>query len=227
MSDEISAGVHFPADGEGVRSTTATTKGVLADAVRRVDPALADRIEGVRDWRKGYVDLVHDVTAASAASADAARRIADDGLASMRRRMVLVDVAGDEAPLDEATVTLPAGAAPFGSDSVRGTADPVAELRVPVGGRELAGDELRGQLAAWVDAGVVEPSFAAAVAEVIDHPEWLALPGRASLRDRSAARIRSSRRTRVGGSVGCGSVWSRDPPLDARVRPLPVHTRLL
>ena len=33
-----------PADGEGVRSTTATTKGVLADSVRRVDPALADRI---------------------------------------------------------------------------------------------------------------------------------------------------------------------------------------
>ena len=181
MSDEISAGVHFPADGEGVRSTTATTKGVLADSVRRVDPALADRIEGVRDWRKGYVDLVHDVTAASAASADAARRIADDGLASMRRRMVLVDVAGDEAPLDEATVTLPAGAAPFGSESVRGTADPVAELRVPVGGRELAGDELRGQLAAWVDAGVVEPSFAAAVAEVIDHPEWLALRGHRAL----------------------------------------------
>ena len=181
MSDEISAGVHFPADGEGVRSTTATTKGVLADSVRRVDPALADRIEGVRDWRKGYVDLVHDVTAASAASADAARRIAGDGLASMRRRMVLVDVAGDEAPLDEATVTLPAGAAPFGSESVRGTADPVTELRVPVGGRELAGDELRGQLAAWVDAGVVEPSFAAAVAEVIDHPEWLALPGHRAL----------------------------------------------
>ena len=39
---------------------------------------------------------------------------------------------------------------------MRGTADPVTELRVPVGGRELAGDELRGQLAAWVDAGVVD-----------------------------------------------------------------------
>ncbi|MGO1165773.1 MAG: hypothetical protein ACTMHL_04055 [Janibacter sp.] len=181
MSDETSAGVHFPADDQGRRSTTTTTKGVLADAVRGVDPALAERIDGAREWRKDYVDLVHAVTLASAGSADAASRIAADGLASMRRRMVVVDAAGREVPLDEASIDMPAGAAPFGTESVRGTTDPVTELRVPFGGRELAGDELRGQLGAWVDAGIVEPSFAAAVGEVIDHPEWLALPGHRAL----------------------------------------------
>lgn len=71
--------------------------------------------------------------------------------------------------------------APFGTESVRGTAEPVTELRVPLGGRELAGEELRGQLGAWVDAGIVEPSFAEGIGEVIDHPEWLALPGRRAL----------------------------------------------
>ena len=100
MSDETSAGVHFPADDQGRRSTTTTTKGVLADAVRGVDPALAERIDGARQWRKEYVDLVHAVTAASAGSADAATRIAADGLASMRRRMVLVDDSGAEVALD-------------------------------------------------------------------------------------------------------------------------------
>lgn len=181
MSDETSAGVQFPATGEGRRSTTATTKGVLADSVRGVNPALAERIDGAREWRSDYAGLVHDVTAASATSADAARQIAADGLVSMRRRMVLVDDAGLETPLEDAELAVPTGAAPFGTESVRGTAEPVTELRVPVGGRELAGDELRGQLGAWVDAGVVEPSFAQAVEEVIDHPEWLGLPGHRAL----------------------------------------------
>ncbi|WP_435201666.1 hypothetical protein [Janibacter sp. GS2] len=181
MSDETSAGVHFPADDQGRRSTTTTTKGVLADAVRGVDPALAERIDGSRAWRKDYVDLVHAVTGASADSADAASRIAADGLSSMRRRMVLADEAGHETSLAEAELTMPTGAAPFGTESVRGTGEPVTELRVPLDGRELAGDELRGQLGAWVDAGVVEPSFATAVGEVIDHPEWLALPGHRAL----------------------------------------------
>lgn len=181
MSDETSAGVHFPADDRGRRSTTTTTKGVLADAVRGVDPALAQRIDGAREWRKDYVDLVHAVTEASAGSSDTATRIAVDGLASMRHRMVLVDAEGSEVSLDGAEPAMPAGAAAFGTESVRGTATPVTELRVPVGGRELAGEELRGQLGSWVDAGVVEPSFAAAVGEVIDHPEWLGLPGHRAL----------------------------------------------
>lgn len=180
MTSETSAGVHFPADDQGRRSTTTTAKGVLADSVRAVDAALAQRIEDTREWRKAYVDLVHAVTATSATSADAATRIAADGLGSMRRRMVLVDATG-EVPLEEARLPMPAGAAPFGTESVRGTATPVTELRVPLEGRELVGEELRGQLAAWVDRGVVEPSFASAVGEVIDHPEWLRLPGRRAL----------------------------------------------
>ena len=181
MSDETSAGIHFPTDDQGRRSTTTTTKGVLADSVRGVDPALAGRVDAAHQWRTDYVDLVHDMTAASAISADAARQIAADGLASMRRRMVLVDDSGLETPLEAAELVMPTGAAPFGTESVRGTAEPVTELRVPVGGRQLAGDELRGQLAAWVDAGLVEPSFADAISEVIDHPEWLALPGHRAL----------------------------------------------
>src|SRR5699024_6599736 len=107
-----------------------------------------------------------------------AARIAADGLASMRRRMVLVDPSGTEVPLDGARPTMPAGAAPFGTETVRGTAAPETTLRVPLGERVLEGEELRGQLASWVDRQLVEPSFATAVGEVIDHPEWLTLPGR-------------------------------------------------
>ena len=178
MSDETSAGVHFPADDAGHRPTTVTTTGILADSVRSVDPDLAARIDAAGEWRKDYVDLVHAVTEVSAGSPDRASRIAADGLDSMRRRMVLVEDSGRELPLEEAHLTLPGGAAPFGTETVRGTAAPETRLRVPLGGRVLEGEELRGQLASWVDRELVEPSFATAVGEVIDHPEWLMLPGR-------------------------------------------------
>jgi hypothetical protein len=61
---------------------------------------------------------------------------------------------------------------------VRGEAQPERELTLPYRGQRLRGDDLHRRLAAWVDAGVVEPSCADAVRTVADHPEWLALPGR-------------------------------------------------
>src|SRR5690606_1603472 len=76
-----------------------------------------------------------------------------------------------------------------------GTAAPETTLRVPLGERVLEGEELRGQLASWVDRQLVEPSFATAVGEVIDHPEWLTLPGRRVLP--------------VGGGAGAGPPGTR------------------
>ncbi|GAB3106783.1 hypothetical protein GCM10027055_01490 [Janibacter alkaliphilus] len=173
-SERTSAGIHFPREGEG-RPTTPVTRSVLADAVEGVDPDLAGRIRDAQAWRKDYVPLVHALTAASATSPEAGTRIAADGLAAMRRRMVLVD--GEmETTLAEVDLDREPVEAPFATESVHGTADPVTELRVPYQGRELAGDELLAQLQRWVEAGVVEPSFAEAVGEVVATPEWLALP---------------------------------------------------
>lgn len=172
MTEPTSRGVHFPLEGDS-RPTTATTRSVLADSVRAVDATLADRIEGTHDWRKGYVDLVHEVTAASAATPEVAAGIAADGLASLRRRMVVIDDAG-ETPVGEAT--LDAASDHFATETVTGTSDPVTELVVPVDGRDLSGDALLAELDRWLELGWVEPSFVEAVAAVVAHPEWLALP---------------------------------------------------
>ena len=189
MSSTTSPGIHFPASGDG-RPTTETTRGILADAVVGVDADLAGRIAATRSWRKDYVDHVRDVTAASAASPEAARQIAADGLASMRRRLVLVDADGLDTPLEEIDLGRSADGGghstrrgrgrftPFATETVTGTGAPVTELTVPYEGRELTGSALLAQLDRWVDAGVVEPSFGAAVREVVAHPEWLALPNR-------------------------------------------------
>ncbi len=189
MSSTTSPGIHFPASGDG-RPTTETTRGILADAVAGVDADLAGRIATTRSWRKDYVDHVRDVTAASAASPEAARQIAADGLASMLRRLVLVDADGLDTPLEEIDLGRSADGGghstrrgrgrftPFATETVTGTGAPVTELTVPYEGRELTGSALLAQLDRWVDAGVVEPSFGAAVREVVAHPEWLALPNR-------------------------------------------------
>lgn len=189
MSSTTSAGIHFPAEGDG-RPTTPATRGILADSVAGVDPDLAGRIATSRDWRKDYVDHVRAVTAASATSPEAARQIAGDGLASMRERLVLVDAEGRETPLTDVDLGHPAGGAghstrrgwgrftPFATESVSGTGAPVTDLTVPYEGRDLSGPTLLAQLDRWVDAGVVEPSFVDAIRDVVAHPEWLALPER-------------------------------------------------
>jgi hypothetical protein len=50
-----------------------------------------------------------------------------------------------------------------------------AELSVPYRGSRLRGDALHRQLDAWLDSGIVEPSFAEAIRAVMANPDWLDL----------------------------------------------------
>lgn len=167
--------LRFP-ESEGRRSTTATTRAILADAARPADPELASRIAACDSWRSDYGALLRGLTTLSAEPWNA-RAIAQSGLDSMRERLVLAGDGDEEIKLADALAADDARA-PLGSGEIQGTATPVARLEVPYRGRTLHDGALREQLELWVDAGVVEPSFAAAIALVIDNPEWLSLPGR-------------------------------------------------
>lgn len=176
MSDTDLRGVQFPAAaGEDARPTTAPLREILAGAVRRTDPGLAEAVERAEDWRRDYVDLIGRTTAASAASSAAALEIAGDGVEAMRQTMVLARVNGD-VPLADVDLSEPS--APYSTEVVVGQDDPVTELRVPWQGRELAGHKLVDEVAAWVANGWAEPSLAEAIADVVAHPEWLRLEGR-------------------------------------------------
>ena len=48
---------------------------------------------------------------------------------------------------------------------------------LPYHGDRLRGNEIRRRVDAWVDAGVVEPTVADAVEEVLANPDWLRLEG--------------------------------------------------
>jgi hypothetical protein len=167
-------GVCFPAI-DGSRSTTATGRAILADAARVVDARLAERIEATRDWRSGYVPLVRELTEACAVTPQTSLAISEAGLASMRARMVF-ERTGETFELERGLSV--GGGERIHSGELLGAAEPVTELSVPYRGRELRGEELEAQLNTWVRAKVVEPSFAVAIRRVMDHPEWLALPGR-------------------------------------------------
>jgi hypothetical protein len=174
-SDDL-AGVDFPAGPDGRRSTSAVGRAVVADALRAADPALAERAEREASWRTGYLTHFRALVEAGLAAPATAQAIAAAGLDSVYRQLRAVGADGAESGLD-ALLTAPARRA-LSWVPVSGTAAAVAELAVPYRGTALRGDALARQLAAWVSAGTVEPSFAAAVAEVAGHPEWLRLEGR-------------------------------------------------
>jgi hypothetical protein len=167
-------GVCFPQI-DGSRSTTATGRAIVADAARVAAGGLAERVESTSDWRRGYISLFRELTEACAGTPQSSLAISEAGLASVRERMVF-ERGGETVELERALGA--GGGESFQMGEILGTAERVTELSVPYAGHELRGSALEAQLDGWVRSGVVEPSFAVAIRRVIEHPEWLALPGR-------------------------------------------------
>lgn len=168
-----STGVVFPLV-DGRRSTTATGRAVVADALRAVDPIGASATERETNWRTGYLAPFRRLVEAGLSSPEAAVTIARDGLTAVHSRMKWGDPDSADAPLSAAFGEPPAQVR---TELVEGSAEPQRELSVPYRGERLRGDALRRQVETWVGEGVAEPSLAEAVGEVIDHPEWLSLEG--------------------------------------------------
>jgi hypothetical protein len=165
-------GVVFPATGPGgARSTSALGRAVVSDALRPVDPVGARGAEHETNWRSGYLVHLRRLVEAGLPSAEAARRIAAEGLASLHRRMRFAPSDGPEVGPAEAfdqPVT-----APLATETVTGQGVPERELTLPYRGRRLRGDDLSRQLDTWVDGGIIEPSCADAVRRVAANPDWL------------------------------------------------------
>ena len=169
-------GVTFPAAEDGRRSTSALGRAVVADALRRVDPAGARAASGEANWRSGYLEHFRRLIVAGLPSRQAAVSVARDGLASLHQRMRVLRQGEPETGLG-ALVSAPARheltAVPVPGG---GTAE--RELAVPYRGERLTGSGLLRQLDTWAAAGIVEPSCADAVRAVAVSPGWLAVPGR-------------------------------------------------
>jgi hypothetical protein len=176
MSSDEPTGVVFPSGPDGRRSTSALGRAVVADALRRVDAAAAGDAEREHDWRRGYPRHFRRLIEAGLASRQDAITVARDGLESLYRRMRVAGPGGEETGLDALT-SEPARRV-LDTVTVAGSGEADQELAVPYRGERLSGDALLHRLEAWVAAGVIEPSCAAAVQMVAANPAWLSLPGR-------------------------------------------------
>jgi hypothetical protein len=176
MSSDEPTGVVFPRAADGRRSTSALGRAVVADALHQVDSAGARDAEHEHDWRRGYPRHFRRLIEAGLASRQDAITVARDGLESLYRRMRVAGPGGEETGLDALT-SEPAGRVPD-IVTVAGSGGADQELAVPYRGERLSGDALLRRLEAWVAAGVIEPSCAAAVGMVAANPGWLSVPGR-------------------------------------------------
>ncbi len=173
MVDQEQAGVVFPADQEGRRSTTAVGRAVVADALRQVDPVGARAAEQETGWRSSYLVHFRRAVEAGVASRADALAVAANGLGSVHDRM-RVSSGGAERPLAQ----WPESGPRLETVEVSGRAEPETELSLPYHGERLRGAAIRRRVEAWVADGVVEPTLAEAVEQVLDHPEWLRLDDR-------------------------------------------------
>ncbi len=173
MSDPT--GVVFPLEpGTDRRSTTATGRAVVADALRAADPVGSASAERETNWRQGYLPHFRRLVEAGLVSPEAARTIARDGLTSLHERMRWIGPQGEQ-PLGSA---FGAVGEVLDAHTFTGEGAPDRILSIPDAGERLSGDRLRRRLDLWVETGIIEPSCAAAVHLVIDNPDWLNLEDR-------------------------------------------------
>jgi hypothetical protein len=172
-------GISFPADPDGRRGTTELGRGVVADALRAVDPVGASAASQETAWRSRYLVHFRRLVEAGLPTPEAWCSIAEAGLRSARDRMVVASEGGVDLPLDSA-LDSPARRE-LVSLEVAGSGDALDELVLPYRGAKLRGTELSAQLDDWAVRGVLELSAAEAVKEVAVHPEWLRLEGRTAV----------------------------------------------
>lgn len=165
-------GIAFPVDGGGGRNSIVAGKRLLAEAVQVAAPPLAEAIMDEPDWRNRYPAHIRAQVELSVRQPTTAVSVARRGLDTLYRSFEFVR-GGEAMPIDLAlratcanrlyTVTVPG----------RGTQAP--RLEVPYRGQVLSGSALLAQVHDWVERGLAEPSFAAAIETLIARPDWLDL----------------------------------------------------
>ncbi len=167
-------GAEFPLH-DGTRSSTWLGRRVFAGCVRDLDAELAARIEATGNWREDYLGPCRDVVGVAAQSAANAVHIASNGLRILHEAFVY-GVDGTERNLAEAVAER--GGPALAEVEVSGQREwTQADLVLPYRRRRLAGSDIRAQLSRWTESGIAEPSFEAAMGNVVSNPDWLDLRG--------------------------------------------------
>jgi hypothetical protein len=165
--------------GEEIRSSTDTSKSILAAAVGSVDAKAAEDVKAEKKWRFGYVKHLAKMVEVQCKSPEDALRIARAGLDAAYSTFQFVSKDGN-------TTTTFAEAMSAKNDTkfftgyVRGEVPPEKnrKLEIAYKGRKISGDELKAQVRKWVDYGTIEPSAGDAIILCSENPKWIDLSDR-------------------------------------------------
>jgi hypothetical protein len=166
------AGLQWPLDAKGRRSSSAPGQRIVAAALHGLDAAAADAVTAERDWRHAYPRHWRALVQAQAARPVGVVASARDGLAAAWNELNFVR-AGKPLALADAMHT---PQRPLQTLQLRGQGDAApAPWSVPHHGKTLRGDALARQIDRWEKAGICEPAHAAALRDCLAHPEWFDL----------------------------------------------------
>lgn len=171
-------GLVWPVDPKrGDRSSSNTSKAILAAAVGAVNPEKAEKILGERNWRFGYAKHVMGMVEEQMKSGENALKIARAGLEKAHEVFEFVDGEGRSSSFRAA---MDGGKGDgYRTGFVEGTGSPAKEvLEVPYLGRVLTGQPLKDQVDLWVEYGTIEPSAGSAIKNCVDRPGYVDLSDR-------------------------------------------------
>lgn len=175
-----SSGIVFPTS-NGERRTTPVGRAVLERALGAVDPLGASSVSRETRWRSGYPEHFRRAVEAYLLDDSASIRVSEAGLSAIHELMRWVPPTGPTAAETPTSAAFELPSQTLGTTVVHGQAEREREFTLPYRGERLRGDAVKRRLDAWAVRGVLEPSVTEAVCAVIDHPEWLALPGRTAV----------------------------------------------
>ncbi|CAE7255746.1 unnamed protein product [Symbiodinium microadriaticum] len=159
------AGIQFPANEKGDRSTTSFNKSVYAAMAAALASAqgkdLEQKIKSEKDWRHQYhvhLDALIERTL-RIQDGTALQDVLKTGL-EKARAMQFECADGKYVALSAA---MAAPSVKFQTVTVQGDGAPTERFFLPYGGRHLSGEELDSQCDKWADYGTMEPDCAAAI----------------------------------------------------------------
>mmetsp|Transcript_25792 Transcript_25792/g.32913 ORF Transcript_25792/g.32913 Transcript_25792/m.32913 type:complete len:529 (-) Transcript_25792:33-1619(-) len=164
------AGVVFPTNEKGDRSTTDAQKKIWAATFNAIDSPVAADVQKEKKFRYAYDKYVIKHVRESLVSPMNATEAAKAGLDALHNSFEFIR--------DDQTMTLAEamkqykGSFETGFVKGEGKRPEKFEFEVPYKGKTLRKDALIKQLNKWRDYGTIEPSAADAIAQVANNPGW-------------------------------------------------------
>jgi len=159
------------------RSSTGTSKAVLAAAVGAVNPTKGEKALKERNWRFGYVKHFVGMVEEQMKGSDEALRVARAGLEKAYEMFEFYHEDGSVTSFKEA-MAKPSKSGKYCTGKVVGTGTKKTEIEVPYKNTILKGQPLKDQVDKWVAYGTIEPSAGDAIKNCVDRREYVDLSDR-------------------------------------------------